>query len=94
MLVFEWDEAKARRNLAKHGVAFAFAAKAFSDSLAVEGIDDSMTYGEHRFWMIGFADTMLLTVVYTEQPGRIRLISARQATRGEHEQYRRENNLG
>jgi uncharacterized protein len=94
MLDFEWDEAKARRNLARHGVAFPFAAKAFTDPLAVEGVDDSMDYDEQRIWMIGLADAVLLTVVYTERHERIRLISARRATRVEHEQYRRENNLG
>jgi uncharacterized protein len=91
MLVFEWDEAKARQNLAKHGVAFPFAATAFTDPLAVEGIDDSMNHGEQRYWMIGFADAVLLTIVYTERPGRIRLISARRATRVEHGRYASEN---
>jgi uncharacterized protein len=94
MLTFEWDEAKARRNLATHGVAFPFAAKAFTDPCAVEGVDDSMDYNEQRYRMIDFADAVLLTVVYTERLERIRLISARKATRVEHEQYRRENNLG
>jgi uncharacterized protein len=91
MLAFEWDEAKARQNLAKHGVGFPFAARAFSDSRAVEGIDDTMHDGEQRYWMIGFADAVLLTIVYTERLGRIRLISARRATRVEYGQYASEN---
>jgi len=32
-LEFEWDEAKAERNYAKHGVAFHYASKAFFDKL-------------------------------------------------------------
>ena len=94
MLEFEWDEAKAQRNVARHGVAFSFAAKAFKDPLAVDGIDDSMDYGEQRCWMIGFADAVLLTIVYTERHGRIRLISARRATRAEHGRYSSENGHG
>jgi uncharacterized DUF497 family protein len=50
-----------------------------------------MNHGKQRYWMIGFADAVLLTIVYTERPGRIRLISARRATRVEHGRYASEN---
>ena len=33
---FEWDDAKARSNLAKHGVPFVFAARVFLDPRTVD----------------------------------------------------------
>ena len=81
---FEWDEAKGAENDAKHGVSFEAAAEVFSDPFAVERLDDRQDYGEDRFILIGIAEGTVLTVVYTERDGRIRIISARRATR--HEQ--------
>jgi uncharacterized DUF497 family protein len=72
----EWDPAKARANLRKHGVRFADAVTALRD----EGQD------EERWISI---DTLgrILVVVYTWRDERVRLISARPATRGEARQY-------
>jgi uncharacterized DUF497 family protein len=39
MFEFEWDEAKARSDLAKHGVSFEAARLVFEDVFAVERID-------------------------------------------------------
>ena len=89
---FEWDEAKAAENYAKHGVSFETAGLVFKDQFAIERLDDREDYGEDRFILIGIAEGALLTVVYTERNGRIRFISARQATRHEHDDYVVENN--
>ena len=72
----EWDPAKARVNLRKHGVRLADAVTALRD----EGQD------EERWISI---DTLgrILVVVYTWRDERVRLISARPATRGEARQY-------
>jgi uncharacterized DUF497 family protein len=88
---FEWDEAKAAENYAKHGVSFETAALVFNDPFAIERLDDRKDYGEDRFILIGIAKGAVLTVIYTERNGRIRIISARQATRHEQDNYFIEN---
>jgi uncharacterized protein len=91
MIEFEWDDAKAADNLRKHGVSFEFAAKAFRDPFGIEWIDDREDYGEVRTILLGTADGSILVVVYTERESRIRLISARRATKNEQDRYYREN---
>ena len=63
----------------------------FKDSFGVEGLDDREDYGEDRFILIGVAEGAVLTVVYTERNGRIRVISARRATKHEQDNYFVEN---
>jgi uncharacterized DUF497 family protein len=88
---FEWDDHKAGANRRLHGVSFELAVKAFLDPFAVELIDDRQDYGEERINLIGMCDGVVLHVTYTERTNRIRLISARRATRHEQDQYYREN---
>jgi len=89
---FEWDSAKARANLRLHGVTFEFATTVFTDPFAIEFLDDRENYGEERFVIIGMAGRQVpVTVVYTEREGRIRMISARRATRDEQDQYFEQN---
>jgi len=82
----EWDEAKAASNLRKHKVDFANAAGVLDDPLALSMPDDEME--EERFIAIG-SDFLgrVLVVVYTHRDERIRLISARRATRVERSAY-------
>jgi len=47
MLKFEWDPAKAKRNLAKHGVRFELAARVFDDPFALMS-QDRVEGGEER----------------------------------------------
>jgi hypothetical protein len=55
-------------------------------------LDDRVDYEEHRFVILGMADgQILLIVAYTERDDRIRIISARKATRHEQDQYFKEN---
>ncbi len=84
---FEWDDAKAVRNYADHGVRFEQACAAFRDPFAVEWIDDREAYGETRYVMIGMAGTRLLYIAYTMRGERIRIISARGAEPHERRQY-------
>ena len=91
MIEFEWDDAKAAENFRKHGVSFEFAAAAFRDPFGIEWIDDREDYGEVRTILLGMADGSVLTIVYTERGSRIRLISARRATRYEQDRYHLEN---
>lgn len=84
---FEWDPRKAVTNLRKHGVAFADAALVLEDALALTRRDPDST-DEERFLTLG-SDPLgrLLVVVYTWRGQRVRLISARQATRKERRRY-------
>jgi len=67
------------------------AAAAFSDKFAVEWIDEREDYGEERSVLLGMTDGQLLYVAYTERGDAIRIISARRATRHEHDIYYRQN---
>ena len=82
----EWDPQKARLNPRKHGVDFADAAIALCDDHAIT-IRDEHPH-EERYVSIG-SDTheRVLVVVYTWRDDRLRLISARRATRRERLQY-------
>jgi uncharacterized DUF497 family protein len=72
-------------------VSFEFAATAFLDPFGMEWMDDREAYGEVRTILLGMAGGTVLVVVYTERESRIRLISARRATRYEQDRYDREN---
>ena len=72
-------------------MSFELAVKVFRDPFGIERLDDREDYGEDRFILIGTAAGALLTVVYTERNGRIRIISARQATKREEDDYFVEN---
>ncbi len=83
----EWDPAKARANLTKHGVRFADAVAALEDDSALT-IDELDPSGEHRWITVGMdALARLLVVVYTWRGDCVRLISARRATPAERRQY-------
>ena len=90
-LDFEWDDFKASENVRNHGVSFAQAALAFRDPFAVEWMDRREAYGEERIILLGMARNHVLTVVYTERVERIRIISARRATKDEQDLYYRQN---
>jgi uncharacterized protein len=87
----EWDVAKAESNLEKHGVSFPEAMAVFGDPLEVTIPDPDHSEGEFRFLSLGSsAQGRLLVVAYTEREGRIRLISAREATSKERRKYESE----
>jgi uncharacterized DUF497 family protein len=86
---YHWDPAKARANLAKHGVSFEEAATAFGDPLSVSIVDpDHSSPDEARFLLLGHSSAgRLLVVAHTEAGDDIRLISARLASRRERQRY-------
>jgi len=83
---FEWDDEKAARNLARHGVSFEAARLAFDDPFAVVREDRRRDYGED-----GMVENHLLAVVHTQRDARIRIISARLAEPRERRRYHEEN---
>jgi uncharacterized DUF497 family protein len=86
-LTIEYDPAKARVNLRKHGVSFAHAEQVLRDPRGIT-IEDPDARGEQRFLTIG-TDALgrVLVVVHTPRDERTRIVSARKATRGEAVTY-------
>jgi hypothetical protein len=90
-LIFEWDENKALTNLKKHDISFEEASTAFGDllSLTIDDIEHSEV--ENRFILIGksIRDNVLVVVHLEETDTKIRIISARKATKHEQQIYER-----
>ena len=85
---FEWDPKKAATNLAKHGISFEDASSVFGDPFAGTIPDPLHSTEEARFVTIGLtAAQRLVVVVHTDRDDRIRLISARPATRAEKKKH-------
>lgn len=84
---FEWDDAKADSNVAKHGVSFAYAARVFLDPGVVD-FDASQPHdGEVRRKAVGMVEGRVFTVVYTTRDGVTRIISARRCNAKEGKSY-------
>ena len=85
---FEWNEHKARVNLAKHGVPFEEAVTAFADPLSVTVSDPDHSVAEDRFLLLGATTIGRLVVVsHTCREDVVRIISARIASRRERKDY-------
>lgn len=88
-----WDASKAQSNIAKHGVTFAQAATVLLDPLAITVFDEAHSQTEERWFTLGMSsEGKLLAVSHTYQitepeTTRVRIISARDATRNERVQY-------
>jgi uncharacterized DUF497 family protein len=79
---------KAKFNLKKHGISFTEAMTVFGDPLEVTNPDPDHSEGEVRFLSLECSGQgRLLVVAYREREGRIRLITAREASRGERRNY-------
>ena len=87
-MTYEWDPAKAAANLRKHGVPFAEAASVFLDPMALTFEDPDHSDEEDREITIGVSTKRrVLFVSHAARRDRIRIISARKATRKERGQY-------
>lgn len=90
---FEWDIHKATSNFKKHGVTFEQAASVFLDAFSLTVFDETHSQYEERWLTLGHTtDGLLLTVAHTYQATsstttRIRIISARSATKQERRFY-------
>ena len=80
---YRWSDAKRQLNLQQHGLDFIDAPKVF-DGPTFTYEDDRFDYSEQRFVTLGLLDDLVVSVVHTETPRLIRVISFRKATR--HEQ--------
>ncbi len=87
MQIFEWDDAKAEANLAKHGVSFEVAMRVWEDPHHQCLYDSSENYDEDRYIVLGLVDERCLYVAYTQRGDQTRIISARIATSMERSKY-------
>lgn len=88
---FEWDEAKAKSNLIKHGVSFDEAKSVFGDDFARVIYDETHSKNEERFVILGMSKKLRILVVVhclRQDELTVRLISARKATQNEQNQYK------
>lgn len=90
-MIFEWDPAKERANILKHGVSFELAMRVWDDPLHVV-LPDRIEDGELRWHAIGMVGSAALLLVVHANPDaqdedRIRIIGARKATRRERKLY-------
>ena len=85
---FEWDTNKATANLKKHGVSFTEAATVFGDPLSTTFPDPEHSINESRYITIGLSNNgRLIVLAHTDRDSRVRVISAREATRRERRFY-------
>jgi len=83
---FEWDEAKRQLNIVNHGIDF-FDVPPLFDGYTVTVEDTRASYGETRYITIGLLKGRAIVVAHTERREKIRIISARKATKYEEISY-------
>jgi len=86
---FEWDEAKRRSNLRRHGFDFLVAEKVFK-SQVVTILDNRFDYDEIRFVTLGLLNGVVLAIAHLETDEVARILSVRKASRNEEEIYFKE----
>jgi uncharacterized DUF497 family protein len=88
-LEFEWDDDKAAANLEKHNLSFDEASSVFVDPLAKIFADDAHSAEESREIIIGHsvANRLILVSFVETNRDRVRIISARKATKRERKAY-------
>lgn len=88
-VMFEWVTNKEKLNIKKHGMDFRTAVRIFSDDNRIELYDRNHSIEEDRYLTIGMIDNkaFVATVCYTERTDKLRIISAREATKEERRMY-------
>ena len=89
-LIFEWDDKKNISNKRKHGVTFEDAQTVFFDENAIEFDDPDHSIQGERFILLGLSQSLKILVVchcYRSDESKIRIISARKATKKEQGVY-------
>ena len=81
---YEWDDAKNRANIAKHGVSFEEAPLLFNGRVVETADDDN---DEGRFIALSLIRGFVFVCVYTDRDDVRRIISLRRATGYEQKTY-------
>jgi uncharacterized DUF497 family protein len=85
---YEWDEAKKRKNFAKHGLSFDDAEEVFSGPCITFG-DDRFAYGEERLVALGLLAGRLVVIAHAPRDEGTRVISMRKGNRREQKIYQK-----
>ena len=83
---FEWDEAKRKSNIKKHGFDFVDAEKVFNGATFTIN-DDRFDYGKNRYITLGMLEGIVVVITHLEEDELIRIISIRKATKNEQKIY-------
>jgi uncharacterized protein len=83
---FEWDEAKSKKNLEKHGVEFKDVLWVFDGRPFL--VRPARNLGEERFATTAESAGVYVTIIWTQRGMKTRLISARRARDEEKREYR------
>ncbi|MDX2221236.1 MAG: BrnT family toxin [Rhodospirillaceae bacterium] len=86
MMRIDFDPAKDKANLAKHGITLA-AAREFFESPTISEVDSRVDYGERRVIAYGVIAFRVYCCVYTDRGDVRRVISLRKANHDETETY-------
>jgi uncharacterized protein len=87
----EWDEAKNRQNIRKHGLDFGDAWEIFAGRPSFPELDLRRDYGEDRWTVIGLLGNRVVVVTFTFGSNEvIRIISLRKASRHERKRFEEE----
>ncbi len=73
---FIWDSEKELFNIARHGINFATAARAFKDPKRKIYVDSKHSGKEERYFCIGKIEGKIVTVRFTYRSGKIRIFGA------------------
>ena len=84
---FEWDEAKRRVNLRKHGIDFADCPEIMQMPDSVTFLDERGLYDEDRFRTFAWLSDQLILIAHTAFDDEVRIISARKVKRHEQKTY-------
>jgi len=88
MLTFEWDKRKEAVNIRKHGVSFHEASTVFLDPLSMTFYDPDHAEDEDRYITLGMTKNgRLLFVSHADRGDRVRVSSAREASKLERNGY-------
>jgi uncharacterized DUF497 family protein len=86
---FEWDEAKRRLNIKRHGIDFVDVEIVFAGE-TITFLDDRFSYDEMRLLTFGLLWGKVVAIVHTETDAVIRVISVRRASKNEENTYFKE----
>ena len=92
-LRFDWDPAKEKTNIRKHGVSFEEARTVFYDENAIQFFDPDHSEDEERFILLGLSLKLRAVVVchcFREGETVVRIFSARKADKAEEQAYWRQ----
>jgi uncharacterized DUF497 family protein len=83
---FRWDDAKSRKNFAKHGLRFEDCELVFAGP-CVSFEDDRFDYGEERLITLGLLAGRLVLIAHAPYDDGTRIISMRKGNRREQKIY-------